>query len=309
MLPAGQLLLAFRVWAGVCRCSGTLPMPTRSHACTVSHAPRSNPLPAERLAALTPGFAGADIANVTNEAALIAARGNKDAVSACSRCQRGLRCLWAGRRLWQPRMEGAAGGLHRQLLCTGSPPCLLAFSRISTASFCPILAQVGMADFEAAVDRVIGGLEKKNKVCGAGLATLAADCLLGAVHVEALRQGCAQVGCFRRLHRPMRSQLCTHCPTHNRSQVISQEERKTVAYHEAGHAVVGWFLKYTEPLLKVRGGVAREWHQHAFAASVVLLADGSSSTPSRCSRWGGAQARLRCRFRMPACQCMVEALV
>ena len=57
----------------------------------------------ERLAALTPGFAGADIANVTNEAALIAARGAKDAV--------------------------------------------------------------GMIDFEQAVDRVIGGLEKKNKVC------------------------------------------------------------------------------------------------------------------------------------------------
>lgn len=57
----------------------------------------------ERLAALTPGFAGADIANVTNEAALIAARAVKDAV--------------------------------------------------------------GMVDFENAVDRVIGGLEKKNKVC------------------------------------------------------------------------------------------------------------------------------------------------
>ncbi len=57
----------------------------------------------ERLAALTPGFAGADIANVANEAALIAARGAKDAV--------------------------------------------------------------GMVDFESAVDRVIGGLEKKNKVC------------------------------------------------------------------------------------------------------------------------------------------------
>ena len=56
----------------------------------------------ERLAALTPGFAGADIANVTNEAALIAARGAKDFV--------------------------------------------------------------GMVDFEQAVDRVIGGLEKKNKV-------------------------------------------------------------------------------------------------------------------------------------------------
>lgn len=66
----------------------------------------NEPLPrnVERMAALTPGFAGADIANVTNEAALIAARTNKDAV--------------------------------------------------------------GMVDFEAAVDRVIGGLEKKNKVGG-----------------------------------------------------------------------------------------------------------------------------------------------
>jgi len=34
-------------------------------------------------------------------------------------------------------------------------------------------------------------------------------------------------------------------------QVISPEERRTVAYHEAGHAVVGWFLQYAEPLLKV----------------------------------------------------------
>jgi len=34
-------------------------------------------------------------------------------------------------------------------------------------------------------------------------------------------------------------------------QVISPEERRTVAYHEAGHAVVGWFLEYAEPLLKV----------------------------------------------------------
>ena len=58
----------------------------------------------ERMAALTPGFAGADIANVCNEAALIAARGSKDAI--------------------------------------------------------------GLVDFEAAVDRVIGGMEKKNKVRG-----------------------------------------------------------------------------------------------------------------------------------------------
>ncbi|KAI4383860.1 hypothetical protein MLD38_009655 [Melastoma candidum] len=88
----------------------------------------------QRLAALTPGFAGADIANVCNEAALIAARS-----------------------------EGLV---------------------------------VNMDHFEAAIDRIIGGLEKKNRV-------------------------------------------------------ISKLERRTVAYHESGHAVVGWFLEHAEPLLKV----------------------------------------------------------
>lgn len=88
----------------------------------------------QRLAALTPGFAGADIANICNEAALIAARNES--------------------------------------------------------------AQVTMNHFEAAIDRVIGGLEKKNKV-------------------------------------------------------ISRLERRTVAYHESGHAVAGWFLEHAEPLLKV----------------------------------------------------------
>ncbi|KAJ0979523.1 hypothetical protein J5N97_014997 [Dioscorea zingiberensis] len=88
----------------------------------------------ERLAALTPGFSGADIANVCNEAALIAAR-NED-------------------------------------------------------------KEVTLLHFEAAIDRVIGGLEKKNKV-------------------------------------------------------ISKLERRTVAFHESGHAVAGWFLEHAEPLLKV----------------------------------------------------------
>ncbi|PSR98289.1 ATP-dependent zinc metalloprotease [Actinidia chinensis var. chinensis] len=88
----------------------------------------------QRLAALTPGFAGADIANVCNEAALIAARSES--------------------------------------------------------------TQVTMEHFEAAIDRVIGGLEKKNKI-------------------------------------------------------ISKLERRTVAYHESGHAVTGWFLEHAEPLLKV----------------------------------------------------------
>ena len=88
----------------------------------------------ETLAEMTPGFAGADIANVCNEAALVAARRNKDAVD--------------------------------------------------------------MDDFNHALDRVIGGLEKKNKL-------------------------------------------------------ISPTEKKIIAYHEAGHAVCGWFLPHASPLVKV----------------------------------------------------------
>ncbi|KAL2088509.1 hypothetical protein ACEWY4_015408 [Coilia grayii] len=89
---------------------------------------------ARKLAALTPGFTGADIANVCNEAALIAARHLNKSIK------------------------------------TGH--------------------------FEQAIDRVIGGLEKK-------------------------------------------------------TQVLQPTEKTTVAYHEAGHAVVGWFLEHADPLLKV----------------------------------------------------------
>ncbi|XXQ38982.1 AAA+ ATPase domain-containing protein [Plasmodiophora brassicae] len=89
---------------------------------------------ARRLASLTPGFSGADIANICNEAALIAARTDKQAVE--------------------------------------------------------------LVDFEAAVDRVIGGLAKENKI-------------------------------------------------------MTKQERELVAHHEAGHAVVGWFLRHADPLLKV----------------------------------------------------------
>ncbi|KAG8907559.1 AAA ATPase afg3 [Tulasnella sp. 403] len=89
---------------------------------------------AEKLAVLTPGFSGADIANVCNEAALHAAR--------------------------------------------------------RAASY------VEEVDFETAIERVIAGLERK-------------------------------------------------------SRVLSKEEKKIVAYHEAGHAVCGWFLEHADPLLKV----------------------------------------------------------
>jgi len=86
------------------------------------------------LAKQTPGFSGADIANVCNEAALIAARHNKKYVS--------------------------------------------------------------REDFLAAIDRIIGGLERKNKI-------------------------------------------------------ISDEEKRVIAYHEAGHATVSWILENASPLIKV----------------------------------------------------------
>ncbi|MCW3088976.1 MAG: hflB [Ferruginibacter sp.] len=102
-----------------------------------------------KLAEQTPGFAGADIANVCNEAALIAARKGKDAVD--------------------------------------------------------------MSDFQDAIDRVIGGLEKKNKI-------------------------------------------------------ISPEEKEIIAYHEAGHAICGWYLEHAYPLLKVtvvpRGTAALGYAQY-----------------------------------------------
>merc|ERR1712156_721408 len=89
---------------------------------------------AKKMAALTPGFSGADIANVCNEAALIAAR--------------------------------------------------------------ELSESIVLKHFEAAIERVVAGMEKKTNVLG-------------------------------------------------------PEEKKTVAYHEAGHAVCGWFLEYADPLLKV----------------------------------------------------------
>jgi AFG3 family protein len=85
------------------------------------------------LASLTPGFSGAEIANVINEGAIIAARNN--------------------------------------------------------------LKNVTISEFENAADRVLGGIEKK--------------------------------------------------------QIMTEAERKRIAYHEAGHAIVGWFSKFSDPLMKV----------------------------------------------------------
>lgn len=124
-----------------------------------------------------------------------------------------------------------------------------------------------MVDFEAAVDRVIGGLEKKNKARrGAAWPRLWA--LIVTRGLGGMAQGTTGP-CSKATMRKMHARnAVTHCadasspsvPPACTAQVISQEERKTVAYHEAGHAVVGWFLKYTEPLLKVRAPAAAFAH-------------------------------------------------
>ncbi len=128
------------------------------------------------LARQTPGFSGADIANLCNEAALIAARHNK--------------------------------------------------------------TQVEKQDFLDAVDRIIGGLEKKNKI-------------------------------------------------------ITQEEKKTIAYHEAGHAAVSWLLQYANPLVKVtivpRGqSLGAAWYlpeERSITTTEQLLDD-------MCATLGGRAAEL-----------------
>ncbi|QPG75244.1 AAA ATPase afg3 [Brettanomyces nanus] len=112
---------------------------------------------AGRLAAMTPGFSGADIANCCNEAALIAARHSADFVE--------------------------------------------------------------LKDFEQAIERVIVGLERKTRI-------------------------------------------------------LSPQEKKTVAYHEAGHAICGWYLKYADPLLKVsiipRGQAALGYAQYLPADQYLI---------------------------------------
>jgi AFG3 family protein len=121
---------------------------------------KSAQLDVKKLAQQTPGFAGADIANVCNEAALIAARNGK--------------------------------------------------------------SEVDMQDFNDAIDRIIGGLEKKNKI-------------------------------------------------------ISPDEKRVIAYHEAGHAVSGWYLEYAHPLVKVtivpRGTAALGFAQYLPKEKYLTLSE------------------------------------
>jgi AFG3 family protein len=61
-----------------------------------------------------------------------------------------------------------------------------------------------------------------------------------------------------------------------KSRLMSPEEKKTVAYHEAGHAICGWFLEHADPLLKVsiipRGVGALGYAQVRFILCLLVLA-------------------------------------
>ena len=46
--------------------------------------------------------------------------------------------------------------------------------------------------------------------------------------------------------------FCVCVGLEKKTQVLQPEEKRVVAYHEAGHAVAGWFLEHADPLLKVR---------------------------------------------------------
>lgn len=60
-----------------------------------------------------------------------------------------------------------------------------------------------------------------------------------------------------------------------RSLILSSEEKRVVAYHEAGHAICGWYFKYADPLLKVsiipRGQGALGYAQYLPAGDTFLM--------------------------------------
>lgn len=85
--------------------------------------------------------------------------------------------------------------------------------------------------------------------------------------------------------------------------MISKLERRTVAYHEAGHAVVGWFLEHAEPLLKVtivpRGTAALGFAQ--YVPSENLLMTKEQLFDMTCMTLGGRAAEQVMFFHFTHC--------
>lgn len=56
-----------------------------------------------------------------------------------------------------------------------------------------------------------------------------------------------------------------------KTQVLQPEEKKTVAYHEAGHAVAGWYLQHADPLLKVKALSIFDVMPHVLMGQFILF--------------------------------------
>lgn len=91
------------------------------------------------------------------------------------------------------------------------------------------------------------------------------------------------------------------------NNLLSFEERKTVAYHEAGHAIAGWFLEHADPLLKVtivpRGKGALGFAQ--YLPKEVALLKKEAILDKMCMALGG---RLRA-WCVPQCSCLTTLLL
>jgi len=91
------------------------------------------------------------------------------------------------------------------------------------------------------------------------------------------------------------------------NNLLSFEERKTVAYHEAGHAIAGWFLEHADPLLKVtivpRGKGALGFAQ--YLPKEVALLKKEAILDKMCMALGG-RLRVWC---VPQCQCLTTLLL
>ena len=75
-----------------------------------------------------------------------------------------------------------------------------------------------------------------------------------------------------------------------KSRVLSKDEKTTVAYHEAGHAVCGWFLEHADPLLKVsiipRGSAALGYAQYLPQERFLFSTEQVGPPPGKGTGWG-----------------------
>lgn len=150
-------------------------MLARRWATQSSNAPITEPCLSHAPFLQTTGFTGADLANLVNEAALLAGRGNKGALFSAFCCQKDelsglLACQGAGflegRACARDRALLAAEGAARRVRCAqqlqSRPPCLP-----SVLGYSAMLCLAGIvtnADFDSAILRAVAGIEKKRSV-------------------------------------------------------------------------------------------------------------------------------------------------